>query len=202
MLPTLTAMALGTCGPAASETPEALRLRGHDYALVGVCLGTPVLRTDSTDSTSHDRAEAPHAVILVTGESVDPESEEGGWPGPLGNLYLSTPYPGPPEAARGAVSEAVEAWAAPLGLSLNEGWDGPYGAHREPEGRFMTGLVVEPLGQRSWIGLDLHLNATPEAYAALGAEAMHVSAATLTGQPQDLEAALWTSLRALLQQPG
>ncbi|MCB9744452.1 MAG: hypothetical protein H6740_17775 [Alphaproteobacteria bacterium] len=197
----LTAMTLGTCGPIPEGEANHLSLRGHDYAQIGWCAGRPVFRTTRTDSTSLDRAAAPHPqLILVTLESVDPSSAEGGWPGPEGNLYLSTPFPGPPAQAKRAASAAVQAWAAPLGLPLSEGWDGPYGAHRASDGRFLTGLVVEPLGGAAWIGLDLHLNATSAQYAALGQEAGHVSVATLTGAPQDVDAALWSTLRRLWAQ--
>ncbi len=190
------------CGPGqALSGPETLVLRGHTYTRIGACGILPVYRTPSTDSTFLDReaARQSKAIILVTDESVDPTTAEDAWPAPTGNLYLSYPYPGHAERAREAVSAAISAWReqhAPE-VAMTEGWDDLYGAHRAADGRFLTGLALSPRLSFVDIGLDLHLAATPEQYAALSAEGEHVSVATLTGAAPDPEAALWFILSAL-----
>ena len=87
------------------------------------------------------------------------------------------------------------AWAAPA-ISLSEGWSGPYGGHRALDGRFVTGLVIEPINGTTAIGVDLHLSATPEQYAKLNSDG-HVSLHTLTGTLPDLDATLWRMLSQL-----
>jgi len=194
--------ASAACGPE-QELPalETLVLRGHTYTRIGTCGSLPVYRTPSTDSTFLDRAAAREstAIILVTDESVDPTTAEDAWPAPAGNLYLSYPYPAGSEAARAAISESVAAWReqhAPE-VAMTEGWDERYGAHRAEDGRFLTGLALSPRSDAVDIGLDLHLAATSEQYAALSAEDEHVSIATLTGTAPDREVALWFILSAL-----
>ena len=155
------------CGPEeTTPLPDTLVLRGHTYRLIGVC-GWPVYRTKTTDSTFLDRAETDHVVVLVTEESVDPTTTEEAWPAPAGNLYLSYPFPHDEAAARAVIEAAIEGWrlAHIPDVSLTAGWDGPYGGHRVDDGRFLTGIALQPHRHFTQIGLDLHLNATPEQYA-------------------------------------
>jgi hypothetical protein len=192
---------------APSQAPQALTLRGHDYTLIGACGLLPVYQTARTDSTFLDRDAAESAaIILVTTESVEPTTAEDSWPAPPGNLYFSYPFPGSPEQARESVSAVLEAWWAEVapGVAITGGWDGDYGAHRAPDGRFVTGLALWSRSARGHIpvGVDVHLGATPAQYAALGAEAGHVSLATLTGQSVDVDAALWAILTRLHDRAG
>lgn len=191
------------CGPTLPEAPARLSLRDHDYALIGQCGGLPVYRTPSTDSTFLDRAEAGLELILVTEESADPSTAQDSWPAPMGNLYFSVPCEGDAERARASISAAVAEWSETQvpELELAEGWSGLYGAHRATDGRFVSGLVVDTEQSACAIGVDLHLGASPEQYAALGAEAEHVSFATLTGRAYDVDEALWPILRSLID-PG
>ena len=204
ILPLLaTVQAAGDCGSAQSiNAPAMLVLRDHTYTLIGTCGYLPVYQTAMTDSTFLDRGAADRPVILVTQESRDPTTAEDSWPAPTGNLYFSYPYPGDAGEARAAISVAIADWQATFApdLVMTEGWEGHYGAHRGADGRFLTGLALELRQARAAIGVDLHLNATPMQYAALAAEADHVSIATLTGQTQDVDAALWWVLSSLRAQ--
>jgi hypothetical protein len=187
------------CGPGTAGGPRVLVLRGHRYRRIGRCHGVPVYITRSTDSTFDDRSVAGRPVVLVTRQSVDPASEDGGWPAPRGNLYLSLVVALPPNAARAALTAAVDAELterAP-GLVTTSGWDGDYGAHRGPDGRFLSGLLSGTRPEGTALGLDLHLGATPRDYDRLGAREDHVSLETL-GHPGDpLRATLWSMLRRL-----
>lgn len=201
----LHAVALADPSPSCGPTPAAAvrDLCGHRYVQIGRCNGMPVFRTDRTDSTALDRAASPDALVLVTGESVDPRAAAGDWPAPPGNLYLSAPLAGDRVAARARLSSALAAWwvAALPDLALTESWEGDYGAHRAPDGRLLSGLLVADLPSGAAIGLDLHLNATEADYVARGHPGAHVSLATLRGQAVDVDAALWTLLPLLLD-PG
>ncbi len=187
------------CAPGTpGGSPKHFEVRGHSYDLVGACGTLPVYFTPLTDSTFLDRAEAPMAhAILVTGESRDPTSAADDWPAPAGNLYFSYPFPGTLDQARQAISGVVGDWWAGVApdLAITEGWDGAYGGHRASDGRFVTGLALEKIRGFAAIGVDLHVGATPEAYGPAASE--HVSAQTLTGAPQDLEATRWRVLAAL-----
>lgn len=187
------------CGPGPADAPRVLRLRGHRYRRIGQCGGVPVYQTRSTDSTFDDRTAAPRPVVLVTRQSVDPASAGGGWPAPRGNLYLSLVVALPPAEARAALTRAVDAELAERapGVRPTAAWDGDYGAHRGPDGRFLTGLLSGATPRGTALGLDLHLGATERAYAALGAADRHVSLATLGAGEADLDAALWSVLRRL-----
>ena len=186
------------CGPAPSSVVR--ELRGHLYRQIGSCQGIPVFRTDRTDSSFRDREAAGEPLVLVAAESVDPTAETGGWPAPVGNLYLSAPLAMGPAAARARLSSVLAAWwvAALPEVELTEGWEGDYGAHRGPDGRLLSGLVVTRLPTGAAIGLDLHLNATESAYVALGHPGAHATLAALTGQPVNLDETLWALLPRLL----
>lgn len=201
ILPFLAAGAAAECGPDAAAAPDTLRLRGHTYTRIGSCDRVPVYRTPSTDSTFLDRIEADRAVILVTAESVDPTTTEAAWPAPTGNLYFSLTVSGDVDAARGLISAVIADWMAAHvpELTVTEGWDGGYGAHRGPDGRFVSGLALESTSALTAIGVDLHLAATPAQYAALAAEQEHVSLGTLTGRSLSVDEALWWLLSAIEQ---
>lgn len=187
------------CGPGPAEGPRVLRLRGHRYRRIGQCRGVPVYRTTSTDSTFADRTAAPGPVVLVTRESVAPNSDDGEWPAPRGNLYLSLVVDLQTEAAQAALTKALDAELrhhAP-DLAARSGWDGHYGAHRASDGRFLTGLLSDSRPEGTALGLDLHVHARASAYARLGAEADHVSLAALGYAPPCLDAVLWSVLRRL-----
>lgn len=189
------------CTPSPDTGAQAeQRLRDHTYRIIGHCGSVPVLRTASTDSTFRDREVAEGPVILVTETSVDPTAADDGWPAPPGNLYLSVVLPGPRSAARERLSQALDTWrrdAAPQ-VAWTEAWDGLYGAHRGPDGRFVSGLLLEERPEGVAVGLDLHLGATQAAYEALGASAEHVSFRELVGRDFAVEPALWTVLNLLV----
>ena len=197
----LAASAAADCGPEPAASPETLILRGHTYTRIGACDRVPVYRTPSTDSTFLDRAETDRTVILVTAESVDPTTAEDAWPAPDGNLYFSLTVAGDLDAARGLISAVLADWMAAHvpEITVTEGWEGGYGAHREPGGRFVSGLALEPAAALTAIGVDLHIAATPAQYAALSAEQEHVSLATLTGRSLSVDEALWWILSAIEQ---
>ncbi|MEC7947216.1 MAG: hypothetical protein VX265_06575 [Myxococcota bacterium] len=187
------------CGPGPAEGPRVLRLRGHRYRRIGQCRGVPVYRTSSTDSTFADRAAAPGPVILVTRESVSPDSDGGDWPAPRGNLYLSLVVGLERDDAQAALAQAVRAELhhhAP-DLATQSSWDGRYGAHRASDGRFVAGLLSESRPEGTSLGLDLHVHARASAYARFGAEADHVSLAALGYAPPCIDAVLWSLLRRL-----
>lgn len=191
--------------PPCAPLPDPListvfNLRGHVYRLVGHCGAVPILRTTTTDSTFRDRDAFGGSVILVTETSADPTAAEGEWPAPPGNLYLSVVVPGPLASARKRLSDALETWRRQHAPEVvwTEAWDGFYGAHRGPDGRFVSGLVLDQRPEGVALGLDLHLGATPSAYAALGKEAEHVTLETLTGRSLPARQALWAVLDLLV----
>jgi hypothetical protein len=187
------------CGPGDGPGPARLVLRGHRYRRIGQCHGVPVYRTRSTDSTFADREAAPGPVVLVTDRSVDPASAGDDWPAPRGNVYLSLVVALPPEEARAALTTALDralAEHAP-GLEATAGWDGDYGAHRGPDGRFLTGLLSGARPEGTALGLDLHLHARPRAYNRLGAAEDHVSLRSLGHAPPPVEDTMWALLRTL-----
>lgn len=185
------------CAPGKADAPRILVLRGHRYRRIGECHGVPVYRTRSTDSTFDDRAVAPGPVVLVTRRSVDPASAGGGWPAPRGNLYLSLVVALPPVEARAALTSAVDAELRAIapGLATTAGWDGDYGAHRAPDGRFLSGLLSGSRRAGTALGLDLHLRASARAYARLAADDAHVSISALGHRTPPLDAVLWSMLR-------
>ena len=201
IVPLLAASAAADCGPGvrAADTPQTLLLRGHTYTRIGACDRVPVYRTPSTDSTFLDRAEADRVVILVTAESVDPTTTETAWPAPTGNLYFSLTVVGDADAARSLISAVLAEWLAAHvpEVTVTEGWEGEYGAHRGPDGRFVSGLALETARATTAIGVDLHIAATPAQYAALSAEREHVSLAALTGRSLSVDDALWWILSAI-----
>lgn len=178
-------------------------MRSHAYRRVGACGSVPVWRTASTDSTFLDRAVAPEPVILVTAESVDPTSADG-WPAPVGNLYLSVVVPLAVEPARAHLEGALEGWRAARApeWTWTVGWDGPYGAHRGPGGRLVTGLALERQpGGGTALGLDVHLSAVEADYAALGAAGEHGTLAGARGVPVPVDPELWDLLNRLWLPP-
>lgn len=187
------------CGPGTADGPRVLVLRGHRYRRIGRCHGVPVYLTRSTDSTFDDRAAAHGPVVLVTRRSIAPASEGGGWPAPRGNLYLSLVVSLPPDEARAALTSAVddELRKQAPGLAATSAWDGDYGAHRAPDGRFISGLLSGTRVAGTALGLDLHIGATPRAYRRLGADGDHVSLATLGFPVAPSRAALWSMLGRL-----
>lgn len=192
------AWAGAACLPAPAAA-EVATWRGHAYRRVGACGTVPVWRTARTDSTFRDRAEAAGPVILWADESVDPTAEAD-WPAPPGNLYLSVVVPLDEDGARAHVEAALEAFRArhAPGVAWTAGWDGPYGAHRAADGRFVTGLALQAApGGGTAIGLDLHLHADEAAYAALGAAGRHATLAGLAGSAPSPEAAVWALLERL-----
>ena len=188
------------CTPVPPEPGRSRMIRGHAYVHIGDCGGVPVLRTDTTDSTFRDRDHLGEPVVLVTGRSVDPTAQDGDWPAPPGNLYLSVVLDSPMEPARARVSAALEAWRrrhAPR-VPWTEAWDGAYGAHRAEDGRYLSGVVLEARPEGTAVGLDLHVGATPAAYERLGKGDEHVTLDALTGRSRDLDATLWQVLELLL----
>lgn len=188
-----------TCAPGPGPGERVLVLRGHRYRRIGQCHGVPVYRTRSTDSTFEDRAVAPGPVVLVTGRSVDPASAGEGWPAPPGNVYLSLVVALPPDEARAALTAAVDETLArhTPGMETRSGWDGDYGAHRGPDGRFLSGLLSGTRPEGTALGLDIHLAAPARAYARLGAEEDHVSLRTLGHDPPPVDEVVWAVLRRL-----
>jgi len=187
------------CAPGPGPGPRTLVLRGHEYRRIGACHGVPVYRTRSTDSTFADREDAPFPVVLVTRESVDPDSAGGAWPAPPGNIYLSLVVSLPAEAARTALTASVDGILSALAPELvsTASWDGDYGAHRGPDGRFLSGLLSESTPQGTALGVDLHLRAPPRAYRRLDAEADHVSLASLGITTPRVPDVTWQLLRSL-----
>jgi hypothetical protein len=168
---------------------KMLVLRGHRYDHIGSWQGLPVYRTTSTDSMLTDRRALSGPAVLTTLETRAPTTSESHWPAPPGNLYLSLPHPGPLQVACAALSSGLGAWlsvAAP-GIVLREEWDGGFGAHREPGGRFVTGMVVA----EGAVGIDVHLHGRYEAGSG------HVALSQLALEVSGIEAACWSVLGAL-----
>jgi len=157
---------------------DTVHLRGHRYRRIGTWQGMPVWQTPQTDSTFRDRQALEGAAVLVTAETTRPNTSEGSWPAPPGNLYLS--LPATPAALSAAVSDWVQPRIPALALALR--WEDGFGAHRLPDGRFLSGMV-EGAGV---VGLDLHLNAD-----YTGHEAEHAALAGLLGRPVPIDEALW-----------
>lgn len=191
--------ATGDCAPGPGPGPRTLVLRGHTYRRIGACHGVPVYRTRSTDSTFADRESAAFPVVLVTRESVDPDSSGGDWPAPPGNVYLSVVVALPAQPARDALTESVDGVLAALapGLATTSSWDGDYGAHRGPDGRFLSGLLSGNTADGTALGVDLHLRATARAYRRLGADSDHVSLTALGIRTPTVSDITWQLLRSL-----
>lgn len=193
-------LAMAAAEAATPLPPRAVRVRHHRYRRIGHHHGVPIYRTRSTDSTSLDRAELPFPAILVTRTSRDPNSADGQWPAPRGNLYFSAVVEMSSEEAKALLTQEftplLQEWLSETNISI--GWDGPYGAHRAPDGRFISGMVVQPTPEGTEIGIDVHLRASERAYRRLGGEADHASIRTLTGQAPAPDEALRATLERVL----
>ena len=193
-------LAVASAQAATSLKPRAVDVRNHRYRRIGHHHDVPIYRTRSTDSTSLDRAELPFPAILMTRTSKDPNSADGQWPAPRGNLYFSTVVPMSSEEAKDLLNESLtpllQEWLSEKNVSIV--WDGAYGAHRAPDGRFVSGMVVQSTPEGTEIGIDVHLRASARAYRRLDAEADHASIRTLTGQAPSPARALQATLDLIL----
>lgn len=162
---------------------DGITVRGHKYVPIGTWRDLPVYQSAWTDSMFADRSALSAPAVLVTAESRSPRTAESSWPAPPGNLYLCLP------SDRLTVSEGVAAWLRQVApnLSLHLSWEDGFGAHRDSDHRFVTGLAVAA----DSVGIDIHLNGT---YAARSG---HVSLAVLLGRAFDVEAVLWEVLDRL-----